>query len=195
VLKSELVAERNINTWGVTRSPPHPRPRAPFEPRALLAHLPSLICALCQILSPTLSLPTRAGSSATAHRRPLPILRPPSRPHPIQCNGELCLTVSCSGHPSVCPFPLCCVRFTLTGAIFSQPKPRRCRPVESLRLRRCFTTPALPLKVSNTPVPLIWSSPLCCSCDCSPEQPHVAVSPPHRGLRSLVPLRQREGHG
>jgi hypothetical protein len=35
---------------------PHPRPRAPFEPRALLAHLPSLICALCQILSPSLSL-------------------------------------------------------------------------------------------------------------------------------------------
>jgi hypothetical protein len=28
------------------RSPPRPRARAPFEPRALLAHLPSLTCAL-----------------------------------------------------------------------------------------------------------------------------------------------------
>jgi hypothetical protein len=35
---------------------PHPRTCAPFEPRALLAHLPSLICALCQTLSPSLSL-------------------------------------------------------------------------------------------------------------------------------------------
>jgi hypothetical protein len=30
---------------------PRPRTRAPFEPHALLAHLPSLICALCQTLS------------------------------------------------------------------------------------------------------------------------------------------------
>jgi hypothetical protein len=35
---------------------PHPRHRAPFEPRALLAHLSSLICALCPTLSPSLSL-------------------------------------------------------------------------------------------------------------------------------------------
>jgi hypothetical protein len=35
---------------------PHPRTRAPFEPCGLLAHLPSLICALCQTLSPSLSL-------------------------------------------------------------------------------------------------------------------------------------------
>jgi hypothetical protein len=35
---------------------PRPCARAPFEPRALLAHLPSLICALCQTLSPSLSL-------------------------------------------------------------------------------------------------------------------------------------------
>jgi hypothetical protein len=34
---------------------PRPRTRAPFEPRALLAHLPSLICALCQTFSPSLS--------------------------------------------------------------------------------------------------------------------------------------------
>jgi hypothetical protein len=36
----------------------HPRPRtcAPFEARVLLVHLPSLICALCQTLSHSLSL-------------------------------------------------------------------------------------------------------------------------------------------
>jgi hypothetical protein len=62
---------------------PCPRARAPFEPRALLAHLPSLICAFCQTLSPSLALPMRAGSSATAHRRPLHVLRPPSRPRPV----------------------------------------------------------------------------------------------------------------
>jgi hypothetical protein len=35
---------------------PRPSPRAPFEPRALLAHLPSPICALCQTRSPSLSI-------------------------------------------------------------------------------------------------------------------------------------------
>jgi hypothetical protein len=69
------------------------------------------------------------------------------------------------------------------------------RPVESLRLRRCFTVPALLLEVSNLSVPLIWSSPLYSSRDCSPEQSSAAVSPLRRGLRPLVPLRQREGYG
>jgi hypothetical protein len=35
---------------------PSPRPRAPFEPHALPAHLSSLICTLCPTLSPFLSL-------------------------------------------------------------------------------------------------------------------------------------------
>jgi hypothetical protein len=39
------------------------------------------------------------------------------------------------------------------------------------------------------------SSSLYSSRDCSPEQPSAAVSPPHRGLRLLVPLRRYEGHG
>jgi hypothetical protein len=52
-----------------------------------------------------------------------------------------------------------------------------------------------PLKVSDTLVPLIWSFLLYCSRDCSPELSRAAVSPPRRGLRPLVPLRQREGHG
>jgi hypothetical protein len=113
----------------------------------------------------------------------------------MECCGELCLAVSCSVHPSVCPLPLCSVQSALTGEIFAQPEPRRRRPVESLRLRRCFATPSLPLKVSNPLVPLIWSSPLCCSRNCSPEQSSAAVSPPCCGLRSLMPLRQREDHG
>jgi hypothetical protein len=35
---------------------PRPHPRASFEPRALLDHLSSLICALCPTLSPSLTL-------------------------------------------------------------------------------------------------------------------------------------------
>jgi hypothetical protein len=56
-----------VPNLSLTISPPRSRPRprvlrprpcarAPFEPRALLTHLPSLICALCQTLSPSLSL-------------------------------------------------------------------------------------------------------------------------------------------
>jgi hypothetical protein len=146
-------------------------------------------------LALSLALPTRAGSSATARRRPLPVLRPPSRPRPVQCHGELRLAVSCSGHPPVCPLPLCLVRSALTRAIFAQPESRRCCPVESLRLRHCFVTPALPLKVSNLPVPLIRSFPLCLARDCSPELLCTAVSPPRHVQRPLVPPRRREGHG
>jgi hypothetical protein len=113
----------------------------------------------------------------------------------MECCGELCLAVSSSGHPSVRPLPLCSVQSALTGEIFAQLEPRRHRPVESLCLRCCFATPALPLKVSNPLVPLIWSSLLCCSRNCSPEQSSAVVSSPCRGLRSLMPLRQREGHG
>jgi hypothetical protein len=51
---------------------PRPSPRAPFEPRTLLAHLPSLICALCPAPSPSLSLcprePRAPPPPADAHR-------------------------------------------------------------------------------------------------------------------------------
>jgi hypothetical protein len=146
-------------------------------------------------LTLSLALPTRAESPATARRRPLPVLRPPSRPRPVLCNGEFRLAVSCSGHPLVCPSPLWFVWSALTGAILAQPEPCHRRPIASLRLRRCFATPVFPLKVSIPLVPLIWSFLLCWSRDCSPELPRAAVIPPHRGLRPLVPLRQREGHG
>jgi hypothetical protein len=95
----------------------------------------------------------------------------------------------------VCPLPLYLIRSTLTGASSCVAEVRHRRPIEALRLRRRFATPALLLEVSNLPVPLIWLSPLYSSSDCSPEQSSAAVSPLCRGLRHRVPLRQRVGHG
>jgi hypothetical protein len=48
---------------------PRPHARAPFEPRALLAHLSSLICTLSQPPRPLSRLPTQAESFATARHR------------------------------------------------------------------------------------------------------------------------------
>jgi hypothetical protein len=163
---------------------------SPCSPTSL-AHL----CPLPNPLTLSLALPTRAESSSTSRRRLLPVLRPPSRPRPVPCHGEFRLAVSCSGHPSVRPSPLCFVRPALTGAILAQPEPRRCRPIASLRLSRCFVTPALPLKVSYPPVPSIWSLLLCCSRDCSSELSHAAVSQPRRVQRPLVLPRWRDAHG
>jgi hypothetical protein len=83
----------------------------------------------------------------------------------------------------------------LIGAFSCAAGVRHRRPVEPLRLRRCFATPALLLEVSNLSVPLIWLSLLCSSRDCSLEQSSAAVSPLRRGLRPVVLLRQRVGHG
>jgi hypothetical protein len=174
---------------------PRPSPRAPFKPRTLLAHPLSHLRPLPNSLALSLALPTQTGSSAIARRRPLPVAWLPSHPCLVQCHGELCLTVSCSGHPSMCPLPPCCVRSALTGEFSCAARVRHRLPVEPLCLRRCFVTPALLLEVSNLPVPLIWSSPLYSSRDCSSEQSSAAVSPLRRGLRPLAPLRQREGHG
>jgi hypothetical protein len=157
----------------------------------LLSHLRPLPNSLAL----SLALPRRTGSSTTARRRPLPVPWPPLRPCPVQRHGELRLTVSCSGHPLVCPFLPCCVWSMLTGAVFAQPEPRRRRPEAPPHLRRPPRAPKFTLKVSNPPVPLIWSSLLCCLRDCSPEQSSAAVSSPCQGLRPLVPLRQLEGHG
>jgi hypothetical protein len=137
----------------------------------------------------------RAESSATAHRRLLPVLRSSSRLCPVPCHSEFRLAVSCSGHPSVCPFSLWFVRSALTGAILAQPEPHRRRPVVSLHLHRCSVTPSLPLKVSNPPTPLFWSLLLCCPRDCSPELSRAVVSPPRRVQRLLVLPRRCEGHG
>jgi hypothetical protein len=91
----------------------HPRPFWASGPAR-----PPPLTHLCP-LPDSLALPTRAGSSATARCRPLPVLRPPSRPSPVQCHGELRLTVSCLGHPSVRHLPLCFAWSALTGAIFA----------------------------------------------------------------------------
>jgi hypothetical protein len=149
--------------------------------------------------APSAQLPRPLSCSACANQelrhRPPPVLWPPLRPCPVQCHGELRLAVSYSGHPSVCPLPPNCARSTLTGAFSCAAGVCHRRPVEPLRLRRCFATPALQLEVSNLLVPLIWLSLLCSSHDCSPEQSSAVVSPLRRGLRSLVPPRRREGHG
>jgi hypothetical protein len=95
----------------------------------------------------------------------------------------------------VCPSPLCFVRSALTGAILAQPEPHRRRPILSLRHHHCFVIPALPLKVSNPLVPLIWSLLLCCSCDCSLELSRATVSSPCRVQHPLVLPHRHEGHG
>jgi hypothetical protein len=119
------------------------------------------------------------------HRSP-PVLRPPSRSRPVQCHSELRLTVSYSGHPSVCPLPPCCTRSTLTGVILARP---------DLRHRCCPVTPSLPLEVRNLHAPLISCVLPCCSRDCSPEQSSAAVSLPLCVQRPLVLPRRHEGYG
>jgi hypothetical protein len=194
-----------------TSRPQSPR-RGRAHDRAFSGHVrvpaPLLSLAPCLPTSPlsfapsaqpshplSLALPTRTGSPATARRRPLPVPWPLSRTCPVQCHGDLRLTVNCSGRPSVRPLPFCFVRSALTGATFAQPELRHRRPVEPLRLRRCFATPALLLEVSNLPAPMIWSLLPWLARDCSPKQSSAAVSPLRHGLRSLVPPRQCEGHG
>jgi hypothetical protein len=95
----------------------------------------------------------------------------------------------------VCPLPPCCVRSAIIEEFSCAAEVRHRRPVEPLRLCRCFATPALLLEVSSMPMPLIWLSSLYSSRDCSPEQSSAAVSPLRCGLRPLVLLRQRVGHG
>jgi hypothetical protein len=105
------------------RSPATSEPPRPARPPPLthLRHLPDSLAL-------SLALPTRAESPATACRRPPPVLRPPSCSRPVQCHGELRLTVSCSGHSSVCPFPPWFSRPALSGVILAQPELCHCRP-------------------------------------------------------------------
>jgi hypothetical protein len=175
---------------------PCPCARAPFEPRALLTHLSSLICAPCPTLSPSLSFcPREPGSSATARRRPLPVPWPLSHPCPIQCHGELYLTVSCPGHPSVCPLPLCFARSVLTGAIFAQPKTCRCRPEAPSHPRRSPSVPEFALEVRILPMPLFRQVSSLRPRNCSPELAALPQKLSHCGLHSLVPPCQFYAHG
>jgi hypothetical protein len=66
-------APTTVSNLSPTISPPwtHPRPRVLRprpSPRALLTHLPSLICALCLALSPCLREPRAPPPPADAHR-------------------------------------------------------------------------------------------------------------------------------
>jgi hypothetical protein len=174
---------------------PRPRACAPFEPRSLLAHLPSLSCALNQPpRSLSLALHARPENSATTHCRSQFVLRSSSRPHPVLCLVEFRLAVSCSGHPSVCP-PLWFARSALTGAVLVQPEPHRRRPEVPPHLRRPPHSPEFALEVSNLPAPLIRSLLPFCPHDCSPELIRAAVSPPRRVQCPLVLPRQHDTHG
>jgi hypothetical protein len=55
--------------------------------------------------------------------------------------------------------------------------------------------PALPLKVSNIPVPLLPYVMHWLASNCSPELPRAAVSPPRRVQRPLVLPRRRGALG
>jgi hypothetical protein len=172
-----------------TRPRPHvlrPRssPRAPFERLALLAHLPSLICAPAELSRP-LSCSARMNRDLrhcppTLTACSMAAVAPVPRPVP-RCASPYCQLL---GTPFGVPSSPYCVWSALTGAFSCAAGVRHRRPVEPLRLYRCFATPALLLEVRNLPVPLLWSSSLDSSRDCSPEQPSAAVSPPRRGLRS-----------
>jgi hypothetical protein len=83
----------------------------------------------------------------------------------------------------------------LTGAVLAQPELRQRRPFTSLRHRRCPVTPALPLEVSNLPMPLIRSLLPWLAHYCSLELPHAAISLPRRVQRPLVLPRRCDAHG
>jgi hypothetical protein len=108
-------------------------PRAPFKPHALLAHLPSLICALCQILSPSLSLCPRVQGAPP----------PPTVDRYLFC-----------GHRRVCAPSSATVSSAslsaLLGTPFGVPFPSLLRPVRAHRsnLRVAGAPPPSPCRVS-----------------------------------------------
>jgi hypothetical protein len=173
---------------------PCPRARTPFEPRALLAHLPLLTCALCQTPSPSLSLCPRKQRA------------PPQ------------LTVGCSpfcdhhrarapSFASVSFASSLAARDTLRCAPLSGlPDPRS--PEQFLHSRapppspcRVPAPPSLPRDSSASPrgeqpahalnlAFIAWLAR-----DCSPELPHAAVSPPRCVQCPLVLPRRCDAHG
>jgi hypothetical protein len=168
----------------------HVRAPAPYSPTSPLSFASSAQ------LSRPLSHSTHASRELRHRRRhPLPVLWPLSRPCPIQCHGELHLIVSCSGHPSVCPLPPCCVGSALTEAAFAQPEPHRRRPDVPPHFHRPPRAPEFALEVSTLPMPLFRQVLPQRPHNCSPE----LAAPPrnlfHRGLRSLAPPCQFYAHG
>jgi hypothetical protein len=130
-----------------------------FRSRMLLAHFPSLTCALSQTLSsPLFPYARDQTSSVAAHRRTSSVLRPSSSPPPVRCLGEFSLVVSYLGHPSVCPFHLCFAQSALTGALLAQPEPAAVDPrllclptvLQALRVHDCGKQPSHALNSSVT---------------------------------------------
>jgi hypothetical protein len=130
--------------------PNHPQAR-PARRRGLHAHdarrgrthLFLLLSTPLALLphSRTHSTPTLASHSA--HLGSFPAVRrgfghvprPPLGPHRVCFLGELRLDASNSGHPSVCPFPLCLSLLALTGLLIVQ-QSLRCRQLRSSRYPR-----------------------------------------------------------
>jgi hypothetical protein len=92
---------------------PRPSPRAPFDPRALLAH------------------------------SPLPFAPSAQLPRPLSRSSVCPLPLCYSGHPSMCPLPPCCARSTLTGAVLAQLEPHRRRPEAPPHPRRLSKRPGV----------------------------------------------------
>jgi hypothetical protein len=173
---------------------PRPRPCAPFEPRSLLAHLSSLICALYPTLSPSLSLCPRVQG-------------PPPPPAVDRClfcgcrraRAPFSVTVSSALLSAARDTLRCALSFPAASGPRSPERFMRSRspppsPRRALAHRRSFVTPALLLEVSNLLVPLIWSLLPCLARYCSPKLPRAAVSLPRRVQRPLVLPHWREAH-
>jgi hypothetical protein len=170
------------------------RPRnctfAPFEPRALLAHLPSLTCALSRTPSPSLSLCARGQRApplptVDRHRARIPYVASVSSASLSATRDTLWFAHFPSGW---CGPPL-------TGAFVVQPEPRCRRSQAPSHPRRPPSPPEFALEVSNLLTPLVRLLMPFCPRDCSPELVGAAISLPRRVQRPLVLPRQREAHG
>jgi hypothetical protein len=159
---------------------PRPRPRAPFEPRALLAHLSSLICALCPTLSPSLSLCPRVQGAPP----------PPAVDRYLFCGRCRARAPSSA---TVSSTLLSAARDTLRCALFFPVASGPHSPERFLRSRspppspgRALVPPPLLRNASASArgeqpaCALNWPLLPCLARDCSPELPRAAVSPPHR---------------
>ena len=134
---------------GHVRAPTPLLSLAPCSPTSPLSFAPSAQPSrpLCRSAHVCRELHHRPPSTAACSVEP-------SRPCPVQCHSELRLTVSCSGHPSVCPFLPCYVRSTLTGAFLAQPEAHRRRPEVPSHPRCSPSVSEFALEVSTLPMPL-----------------------------------------
>jgi hypothetical protein len=190
-----------------TISPPWTRPRSPRRGRAhdhalsrhVYALAPLLSLAPCSPTSPLSFAPSLSLCPRVQGAPPPPVVhrylfcghRRARAPSSATVSSAL---LSAARDTLRCALPPCYVQSALTGVPPVQSELHHHRPIEPLRLRRCFATPALLLEVSNLSVPLIWPLLSCLARDCSLELPRAAVSPPRHVQRPLVLPRRREAH-